>query len=65
MNTNDGGPAASRDTSCWRCSAYYSAMLPRCPKCNATNANADFEAALAEMNHDRQDAMLAAREAGR
>ena len=37
------------ETLCWNCNAPYSTRDAKCPACGATNANADLDAALAEL----------------
>ena len=45
----------NNQTSCWECSAVFPMQMHKCPQCGSTNANADFETALTEMNHRRQN----------
>jgi Zn finger protein HypA/HybF involved in hydrogenase expression len=35
-------------TNCWHCHTPYAFTTTKCPKCNATNANVDFETAQIE-----------------
>lgn len=39
----------SETTMCWRCNTTYDIATTECPACHATNANADFDKAMAEM----------------
>lgn len=39
-------------TLCWACSHEYAIDLDACPKCNATNGNADAAKAIEEL-HDQ------------
>jgi hypothetical protein len=36
------------ETLCWNCSKAYQITLPKCPRCDATNANHDLEKACSE-----------------
>lgn len=35
-------------TSCWKCGAEYGKYDPKCPRCEATNANVDPQKAMKE-----------------
>ena len=60
MTNDDAGQGpverhVRRETLCWCCSKAYPETWQHCPRCGSTNANADFETALVEMNQQRQD----------
>ena len=47
MMTTDRNDTASTD--CWKCNEGYPKHALHCPKCGATNANVNYDAAIAEM----------------
>jgi hypothetical protein len=43
-------------TLCWACSHEYAIGLDACPRCGATNGNADFERAMEELRERGEEA---------
>ena len=43
-------------TLCWACSHEYAIDLDACPKCDATNGNADPEKAIEELRRRSEEA---------
>lgn len=44
------------NTSCWNCSAVYPITTPKCPQCNASNANVNLDMARARLEERGSDA---------